>query len=852
MKTTHSALLAICTAVCTWSVSASADLAKEKHLSEKNTPKTTFVREEPEGFAELDTITGTNYIDLYYQRYYLGSFKTDIHGKTLVLADPSSIVDKLNKLMKLAERTQLVRSLKKPLNLNSDYVCNFEKKPNNECRKLVTDDIAIIFDESTFTAKLLIGKKYMPEIDTDVLLLPDSSAGFSWIHRITGITNGDLSNDDKPDYRLENASVIAYKKARFNARTSLENNTGADIQSFRLNNANLEWNFSRYMARIGLQRTFGTNFIAGRNILGASVSTDLRLVENQGDLFNVPLIVYLPNPSQVSIYLNDELINSRSYQQGNQIISTSSLPSGSYEIELEIKDSSGKTTRETRFFVKSVTLPPRDFPLYHASVGLFESTSSQKDFLPKTTGELIYEAGTQKRLFGNYGFSFDTVGTDKLIYGVVGIFYQGNNFSIEPIAATGSDGDIALGLNMSYLANRSSLTFSARQVLANSKEEHQDELFNPIVSNSSQATLFYQQNLSDISTLRLRGIYTKNENQDRRYSISADYEREIYNAKHFAIDFSLDATKTETDYFGFVEFVLSWDKGNWAGSVNTGYAYEDIQDQNNNPGFVTGTSISYSKNNKDNELFHAGAFASKNSSSESYGADTRYRHSLFTLHGQYTDTLTHSNRTQFYNGRIVTNLAYVAGHFGIGSNKGNSLRNSAAIFVNVESPLKGETFRFRGNANPGKKIKTDKLTPIFVNAFENYRYSLRADTDIPFSYDQADRHATLYPGNVIYESWSVQPKNIIITSIQDHNGTPLVNALITGGIDPNFTDVGGFIQLEVLANVKQLNVTKNDGTTCLIELPDQLKANELGYIDIEKLTCIPTKGPAKPKNQLKN
>jgi len=62
------------------------------------------------------------------------------------------------------------------------------------------------------------------------------------------------------------------------------------------------------------------------------------------------ILVYLPRRSFVSIYRDDRLYSSRTYDAGNQLIDTSELPDGAYTILLRIQEANG-TSRKKRAFL---------------------------------------------------------------------------------------------------------------------------------------------------------------------------------------------------------------------------------------------------------------------------------------------------------------------------------------------------------------------------------------------------------------------------------------------------------------------------------------------------------------------
>ena len=103
---------------------------------------------------------------------------------------------------------------------------------------------------------------------------------------------------------------------------------------------------------------------------GSSLTTRLDLELALGTTFTV----FLNSRSLVQIYKDDRLLGSSYYDTGNQEINTASLPSGAYDVELRITDSSGLVRVERRFYSKNTKIPPEGEALFFIQAGQYVDT----------------------------------------------------------------------------------------------------------------------------------------------------------------------------------------------------------------------------------------------------------------------------------------------------------------------------------------------------------------------------------------------------------------------------------------------------------------------------------------------
>jgi hypothetical protein len=147
--------------------------------------------------------------------------------------------------------------------------------------------------------------------------------------------------------------------------------------------------------------------------VGARIGTSLDTREDQRQTSGRQIQVFLQSRGEVAIFKDQRLVSSRIYDAGNQIIDTSALPGGAYDITLRIRDSGGERI-ETQYYVKNSSLPPEDEPYYFLELGQLTDLTGD-DTLPETIDEHILRGSINTRLnFSNAVFGGKMIRSQKL------------------------------------------------------------------------------------------------------------------------------------------------------------------------------------------------------------------------------------------------------------------------------------------------------------------------------------------------------------------------------------------------------------------------------------------------------
>ncbi|HBF99136.1 MAG TPA: hypothetical protein DDW95_11345, partial [Alphaproteobacteria bacterium] len=152
------------------------------------------------------------------------------------------------------------------------------------------------------------------------------------------------------------------------------------------------------MLKAGMFRTRSASPIGSEDVLGfgAGYSRDTRLDLQQG--FGSQLQVFLPVASEVQLLKDGRIVSTKFYPAGNQIIDTSGLPDGAYNVTLKIRENTGRTREVERFYSKSMEIPPAGEPVWSVEAGLLRDQGQQDVGVPAFTTQPMLRAASRWRL----------------------------------------------------------------------------------------------------------------------------------------------------------------------------------------------------------------------------------------------------------------------------------------------------------------------------------------------------------------------------------------------------------------------------------------------------------------------
>ena len=738
----------------------------------------------PSGFEALNAPRETS-VDVSYGGLPLGSFRAVYTPNSIAFYHPEEMLKQIPDI-KHEDEERVVSALTGRLPTNAELICGPIKKSG--CNTLKPEVAGVIFDENHFQAELFLSPTVLSIQDThkDKILPPPANV----YSAVSGINAGFTTNNDKLDYSLLSNSTYAYGPGRLNVigiasakQKQIDTVTGS-LDKWGLDN------------KLGYFNSRATQLLPQTPMMGASVGTSLNTNLALRDAAGTRLAVFLPQRAYVSILYNGVIYSTDFYEAGNQILNTDSLPEGAYEVTLRIRDSSGNTTEEKRFFAKNFAIPPEDTPIYFAQAGAIRNTQSGKFTLAAGQG-LITEIGTVRRITETLGGDANLVFIKNKLFSEDGMFWLlPPDHQLRASVLFSQDMDTGFGLSYLGYACEKRLSFSSdlRAIFAATKSFVADPV-DPTAQSSKQwsNTVTYQVN--DNTSAGLQSTYSRSGGgQGTQYSYGPQIRYDFWRSGNSNLTMTANTAQTQNGLNNAIYLQYTRRIGPWgfdgAGGSQSGKASVG--------GLSSNARITWNDDQTPGKLTVVGMEARHDSLSDSYSADLNHRSNLGTLRllgtqlSNNNSNITSSN--SFYSGNLGFSLINADNQIFWG---GNQQQNSGLVIKNTGNST-DVPMRVMINNSEQSTFVTGQTNTLFITPYQTYKVSIKPKESSAIDYDGSVKNVTLYPGNVLPMVWTINRINVVLGHVVLPDGKPLVNAKMEEGRNISVTDEEGLFQGELL------------------------------------------------------
>jgi hypothetical protein len=765
----------------------------------------------PPGFEALNEPQMTE-VDIWYGGYFLTSSLARFTFEELQFLNPEAIVEQVPNVN---DADHLRDLLSQAMPTNSELVCRstFEI----DCGTLISDGVEIIFDRDKFRASLFIGPQNLSVTKTrNSRYLPDSSATLSAYSAnnlyFSGAANQTLI------FNFNNDTQIALAENRLLLR-----NNWTDSNGFVFDTIGIQRQYQGTNVEAGLIRgnAAGFEFINSDHFLGVSLGSSLSTITDLEQSLGSEIFQFFSTRSLVEIYRDNRLLYSGYYDVGNRQLETSTLPSGSYNIEIRITDILGNISIEQNFYSKSARLAPNDQPLYFFQLGNLVR-SEGGSLIPEQLGQFV-KAGYSARLSPTLGAGVGFSGTEDSSLIELSMFKMGKNFELSSGLAYENNDTLGVNARLRYNSNLFNFDIGTRQIL-NGKLPFQSGEVAQIIGSRSEyranlnfqvplgrINLFYRTNTREAVTITplinviedmvASSIELNDQNYGIRWSFngrklgpgqiraSAELSRNN-NASLFVLGISYNFSATRSDYSLSPRYNAGSDEAG-----KTSGAFEGSSSANWRMGKEEQNKLSMRAYKQDQNMIEASLQTSAFNSSN----DVTARYEL-------------GSKALSYNGSFSSTFATTSDARAFGS----SQNGESAFLVYVDGLQADSTeYEVLVNGSPRGKTRAGKTLLVPVAPFETYNIELVARGDTLVSLKENNYVKTVYPGNVIALEWHAKLVKVGYGRVLDANGQPLANAVLTGIGAISITDQLGYFQMEIGQDDESFELRK-DSDSCIV------------------------------------
>ncbi|WP_226876982.1 TcfC E-set like domain-containing protein [Microbulbifer hainanensis] len=790
----------------------------------------------PEGFADL---TGPQQLvaDVYFGGKPVGTTQVTVNLHTLRFNDPEAV---LNLLPETLAPDEVLNYLGEPQLRNSHRVCYSRQQP--DCGFLKPDTLGVIYDPDHFRVDVFIAPAFLPQqAAIRDPYLPESSSGVSFMQNLTGTWSGVRADNGRESgsASLFGQSILSFGESGLHSQWSAVDN--GQSQVYELNWTRDYRGRSYALGLIQPQSGFGS-FVPSPYLYGAEYKSSNNSRSDNRYQQGAPIEVNMPVRGRAEIFRDGRLLHSQILEAGNQLIDTSGLPGGAYDVEIRTFDYSGRPLAQyQQFFAKDAQLPAPGEWRWSIQAGR-PAEISPDSTLPEGTSDYFLQAGVARRVTDNGAFIANVAGTGHQQLAELGARWIGGHLELSPSLLRTSDG--SSGHRLYALVKTPYFTLGASETKLDTATAND-------VDYSLLGRSYYSRNASLTSTLYGGQLSLRYSEQDRgvyfsspdyvldaeftgaTYLTTLEYRRNVFRSRYWLGELSLAHSDADGDQLTTASIQFRYRNGRWSHSARLRTDSGRSDGQNTRLGFNSAWN--------DGDRWIADVdqqFTGEFSADDRFlGSSTR----IAGRRGRLTSTLDYrrdaidGGTSLNYLGSFSTNLLTTGRHFAWG---GEQALNSA-IMVNIDGSAE-EDFEILVNGVRRGTAKGGDSSVINLPAFQSYDLTLKPLSDGFYDYREMQHTLTLYPGNVATTSYDIKPVILVLGRIV-RAGEPVARAKISIGGTTAETDEFGVFQLEWQTDPRKLQVPSVRWKDCSVQVPQQASGENwlnLGDIDLASASCM--------------
>ncbi|HET9810462.1 MAG TPA: CS1-pili formation C-terminal domain-containing protein [Sphingomicrobium sp.] len=783
----------------------------------------------PDGFADLARERDL-LVDVYFGGRKIGEARIMARSGYVRFKEPGRILALVPNIDIAPELSAAVAG---NLKSNARLVCS--DGTTKGCGLLEPAIAGVIFDEDRFRLDLFVNRKWLRLIrpDEDVYL-PAPTAPLSLTSSMGFALSG--SSETAPVYNLQNRTIVAFHDARIRSDSSYASKFGLLVDTLV---GEIDRPGVRYSG--GLFWAPGVDLTGQRRILGLGAATQFDTRTDRDSVRGTPLILFLDQPARVDVMIDGRLLDSRSYEAGNNILDTSNLPDGSYSLLLRIHEAGGAVREERRFFARNADIAPVGQPIYFAYAGILANSRPGRPI--SLSSDLFYQFGTARRLNDKVALDLTVIGTGRRPVLEAGTWLMSSLGRLRVAGLVSAAGDHGALVQLSSgNTGRLAFNFDLRWIWSHDGKpviplSRRVDTFNAVpLEGAELGSGSYTQASGSIgyrlgaAYLALIGSLRKDEGSPADYSVGPNLNWPLVSTNGLQVALQADAQLTRTATAGYLGVRLFFNSGGYSVSSTAGRRGISSRDEAaaSRTRAVGDTTAHFSTSREDGTDLSLAAGLSRELESTAGHAQGSLYSRFGNLRGEVRHDFEGDRRTQY---GLTLQTAAVANRddFVIG---GRALAESA-LLVSVDGTRGQSEFDILVDNQPRGRVRSGGSLSIFLQPYQAYSVRLRPVDAASVWFDSAAREFTLYPGNVEHLRWTVEHLVTVFGRAVRPDGTPVADATITSRRGIGRSDSNGYFQIEVSDNGSLAFASKE--SACTVTVAGSNPGSD--YIPLGKVVC---------------
>lgn len=641
--------------------------------------------------------------------------------------------------------------------------------------------------------------------------LPPSDSGLSLLNVLSATVNGEQGNDDTNN--ISNSTTIAFKQSRL---IGISNYNDDDDLVF--DTLALQREFAGQLVQAGYFRANAGNLIFAQesDFIGFSVSSSLDTRQDLNQSSGNELQLFLDRRSRVDILKDGRLISTSIYDTGNQILDTSRLPGGAYEIVLLIRDNFGNIREETRFYVKSNRLPPLDQTLYFFDFGE-QVIQEQGESLPQKTGQELARVGISRRINQSLAGEVGLVSDSEQSLVEAGIFQVGKGYDLRLNLTAGDDNARGVSILSNFRIGQTSLSANYRKT-KNSQ--------NNLLGNELTQASFTASRSIGAGSLNLSARYNKRESSlDKNCSLR--YELPPFSFHSQRVSSNLQIVNDNSDWQVLFGVRMSTTGTSWQNSLLSQAYYEEELGSSE-----TGVTTNLSTTWQDGDKYLSDIRLTARAGDERFDRTLESELDIASQLGKLNLEASYSHETQrtSYGANIATTFIANSDAFKFGGKR----QARSTVVLDIKGEAQDAYFDVTVNQIVRDQAEIGRKSILALAPYQTYQIGLIPRGSSLVDFEGTAREVTLYLGNVVSLEWKAERILVGFGQIQDEQGNLISNGLIQGVVGLATTNEFGIFQAELKSTTEVLTIQTRD-RSCEVKLPS-LTSAEL-VVTLGTLTC---------------
>lgn len=764
-------------------------------------------------------------VEVRFNERKVGTTLVTADADTLSFEEPAALVALLPDIK---NPDALVELLGNEYPTNGHLVCYSKDEPAG-CGQVEADPIAIIYNTDILLLDLYLEQSLQDVQSADsARYLPPPEVRSSSILSMDAIASNTSDGLNALDFATR--TLTSYGSGNVFAEADYNTRTG----HARLREARLTHLFRDHSLQAGSYTFESGSTLTNIEFLGASFESSLRTRVDLDEAFSSELAIYLPRRAQVQMVVDERVYVSESYAAGNQAINTSSLPSGTYEVEIRVYDPVSGVRTETRLFTKSTSIPPRGETVFGLTFGIplkFEDL----DVIPKLTEISLGSLNISKRITDHTAWRLSVIGANTMALAEAQYLLLGPRLSLQFSLSAGSQqlkgGAFRIGyVNPNTSFNLSSTWFKASDSLLF------DETLESIIPEK-----FTQYSASWTRTFGKNSI-------NARYS-----QRRVGNTPETEVateDFNIILRK-QVFRSGTLRTNMhaSFQRDNDGSSYSLGFTVSVDE-----PRTRTDLSLDASRNAKDE---YDGVISLGHNTQSKPESPVQWESTIRADVEEKTEALGIGGKVEHQRFGLTFNSDWS------GINEGKNARNSAIRFstqlgidnrgfamggrnvgqsgaiLQIEGEQQDIEFDFYINGLRAGVGRVGQTRFIGLQPLREYTIKLVPRSALTSALTEDTFRFTVYPGAVYRISAEARVRVLLIATVIDEDGEVLRDGFVNRLPNPVLVDSDGFISAEVSPG-ELLNVVRRGLPDCTLKVPLAAASENMLILDAP-LKCIAVK-----------